>query len=327
MRPLSAASPLSRRSALKLGAAFTGRLLAAASLPAAASVQAQDRDPGPDTAPSSQARQTIEQILQAKGKLSDGVLSISIVRKDIQGARLHGVPIPPGFLIHGGLDFQAAAAGRDEVMMNADMCLKSSELDPFIHHLIESNIAFQAEHQHFYDFEPLLWFVHFRARGDAATIARGVKSALSVTSAPFPQAPASHPQTPLPADRIGRILGAPPQVKEGGIVLYQLPRRESIRLGGMVINPNLNVETHVHFMPHGGGQNAAAAPDFGMIASEIDKVIGRQQKNGWDIGCLYNQETDEHPQLFWSHNFKTGDSLQLAHELREAFDLMNLKFK
>ena len=45
----------------------------------------------------------------------------------------------------------------------------------------------------------------------------------------------------------------------------------------------------------------------------------------WDIGCLYNQETDERPQLFFSHQFKTGDPLELAHEIRAGLDLLNVR--
>jgi len=40
-------------------------------------------------------------------------------------------------------------------------------------------------------------------------------------------------------------------------------------------------------------------------------------------GCLYNQETDEHPQLYFSHEFKTGDPYALAAEIRKGLDRMN----
>ena len=32
--------------------------------------------------------------------------------------------------------------------------------------------------------------------------------------------------------------------------------------------------------------------------------------------CLDNQETAEHPQLYFSHQLKSGDAYQLAHEIR-----------
>lgn len=44
---------------------------------------------------------------------------------------------------------------------------------------------------------------------------------------------------------------------------------------------------------------------------------------GWDIGCLYNQETNEHPQLYFSHQFKTGDPYALAAEIRKGLDKTN----
>lgn len=318
-----AASTLSRRRAIKLGAFLAAGIAAKASVASRAAVGEISQE----TAPSKTVQQAIEGIIEAQGKVSDGVLSIDIDRKDIQDVKLRGVPISSEFLLHGDLDFQTVTGSNAQIMMNADLCLKAGELDPFIRALIAHRIVFQAEHQHFYDFEPMVWFVHFRAQGDAKILAKGVKAALKVTSTPFPQQSPSNATTALPAQQIGQILGASPVLSGNGVVKYELARKEQMTLGGISINPHLNVATHVHFKPWGGGQNAAVAPDFGMTASEVNKVVGQQLQNGWDIGCLYNQETDEQPQLYWSHTFKTGDAILLAKELRQSFDLMNLKFR
>jgi hypothetical protein len=135
----------------------------------------------------------------------------------------------------------------------------------------------------------------------------------------------SNPKTPLPAAELGRILGAKPNIGADGVVTFDIPRKEPIRLGGMTVNPYLNVMTSVAFQPY-TGETASAAPDFGMLASEVDKVVRTMRSQGWDIGCLYNQETDEYPQLFFSHQFNLGDSIELAHEIRRGLNLMNLKF-
>ena len=42
---------------------------------------------------------------------------------------------------------------------------------------------------------------------------------------------------------------------------------------------------------------------------------------GWFQGCLYNQETAEHPQLFFDHMLKVGDAYTLAREIRQGLDL------
>jgi hypothetical protein len=41
----------------------------------------------------------------------------------------------------------------------------------------------------------------------------------------------------------------------------------------------------------------------------------------WYQGCLYNQETNEHPQLYFDHMVKVGNAYQLAAEIRRALDL------
>ena len=281
-----------------------------------------DNDTDDHTTPPEQVQDQIEEIIQAQGSASNGVFSIEIDRNDIPNVTLHGVPILPSFEINGDLNFQKVGSGG-KVMMNSDLCIKSDELDAFIQQLLNHGIVFQAEHQHLYDFKPIVWFVHFRAYGDPIQIAKGIKAALNVTSTPFPQTMPSNPTTPLPADEIGKILGAKPSIGSDGVVTYQVPRNEHITLGGIKINPYLNVSAPIAFEPYGGGQNAAAVPDFGLLSSEVDRVTKLMREQGWDIGCLYNQETDESPQLYFSHQFKTGNSIQLAKEIRNGLNLTN----
>lgn len=267
----------------------------------------------------------IEQILQAQGSFSNGVFSIEIDRNDIKNVTLHKVPILPSFQLNGTICFEKISNGQ--VMMNGDMCLKSNEINAFIDALTSYDIVFQAEHQHFYDFVPIVWFTHFRAQGDAEDIARGLKAALNTTSTPFPQTMPSKPTTPLPAVQIAKILGGDYSIGSNGVVTIDIPREEPIILGGRRVNPYLNVQTNIVFEPYGSGRAAAAAPDFGMVAAEVQQVVRTMREQNWDVGCLYNQETDEQPQLFFSHMFKTGDSIVLAQEIRRGLDHTDVQFK
>jgi hypothetical protein len=70
----------------------------------------------------------------------------------------------------------------------------------------------------------------------------------------------------------------------------------------------------------GNGLLAAAAADFSMVASEVQSAIRVMRQQGWVIGCLYNQETDEHPQPYFSH---TVNAIELAHEIRRGLDQTN----
>jgi hypothetical protein len=103
-------------------------------------------------------------------------------------------------------------------------------------------------------------------------------------------------------------------------------RKGKIRLGGIAANQTANLDTTISFEPlDASGSRVAAMPDFGMVAGEIDHVVSTMRKQGWDIGCLYNQETAESPQLYFSHEFKTGNPYVLAAEIRRGLDKMNVE--
>jgi hypothetical protein len=104
-----------------------------------------------------------------------------------------------------------------------------------------------------------------------------------------------------------------------------VPRRDTITLGGVQISPFLNIAAMIDFEPLGNGQQAAASADYSMIASEVQNVVKVMRQQGWETGCLYNQETDEHPQLFFSHQAKVGNAIDLAHQIRKGLDQTNSK--
>lgn len=317
---------ITRRRALILGAGLTAGLVARTGFALESSrAQAQDGSaPSGNGVLAKDIQSKIESILQAKGKVSNGLFSVTIDRNDLTDVKLKGVPIKPAFQINGQLYFQDLGDGR--ALMNGDFPLKPTELNAFIDQLISHKIVIQAEHQHMYDFSPIVWFMHFRAIGDPMQIAHGMKDAYGVTTTRFPQKPAGNPKSPLPAEEIGQILGAKATVGADGTVHLNVPRAETIRLGGIAANPYLNIAAPIAFQPYGVGQNAAAVPDFAMLAHEVNDVMQVMRQQGWDIGCLYNQETDEHPQLYFSHQFKTGDAIQLAHEIRNGLNKTNSKF-
>jgi len=57
-----------------------------------------------------------------------------------------------------------------------------------------------------------------------------------------------------------------------------------------------------------------------MRSDEIQTVRRRMRDAGFEIGCLSNQETGEHPQLFFAHTLAVGDLQQLAVQMRKALD-------
>jgi hypothetical protein len=313
--------PLSRRAVLRLAGLGVGAAaVTTLPLPATAGASPATSAPGGHLPVAE-----IEKILQADGTVTNGVLGVGIDRTDIGPVTLRGVPIEPSFEINGDLTFQPIGGGR--AFFNGDLPLKDDEIDPVIDAILANGLVFQAEHQHFYDFHPPVWFIHFRGQGDPIQLARDVHAVLKATSTPLPQAPPANPTTPLEPQRLQSILhGYDSEVGDDGVVTVFVARRDEIRINGVVVKPETNIATNIAFEPLGGAgaAHAAAAPDFGMIASEVNPVVRVMRKQGWDIGCLYNQETDEHPQLYFSHQFKTGNAYELAAEVRRGLDQMNV---
>ncbi len=266
----------------------------------------------------------IESILQTQGTISNGVLTIEQDRTDLQVTGPMGVPFLPSFALSNSFAFQSLSYGR--AIMNGNFTLTAEETNPVIDAIIGNNLVLQAFHQHYIEENPQVWHIHLRGISDPISLAQSLANVVAVTATPLPQSPPPNPITSLPSDQLGQILGGDVQIQSDGVVLVSLPRAETIKLGGVVINPHLNVDTHINFEPLSNGQ-AAASADFGMIASEINNVVQAMRSQSFFVGCLYNQETAEYPQLYWAHMLNTGDPVTLANQIRKGLDQMNLQFK
>jgi hypothetical protein len=311
------AARLSRRQALAVGGGMAGGLLAARTPFLGVAAAEGDRESKRGRLPADE----IQQIVQAEGTVTSGVLSIDLSRDDIgdvQGPL--GVTFTPAFEVDGTLTFQPLGGGR--AFFNGDLALKAEETDRFIDAIIANGLVFQAFHQHYDQMSPQIWFIHWRGTGDALELARAVRNVLGATSIPLPQTMPSNPKTPLDAERLGSILGGDATVGDEGVVSVEVARKGKVVIDGVRVAPEANISTTVEIRPlDAGGSSAAMAPDFSLTGPEIQPVVAVMRGRGWHVGCLYNQETDEEPQLYFSHMLKTGDPYGLAAEVRRGIDL------
>jgi hypothetical protein len=311
---------MSRRRALAMGGALAGGFVAGG-LPlvpnAAAASRSQRRLQGTARLPVKQ----IQQIIGIDGTVSSsGVLEISVGRSDIGNvAGPLGVVFDSAFEVHGDLYFQAVDG--HQALLNGDMALLPEEVNPFIAAVLQQGLVFQAFHQHLIEMSPQVWFVHFRAVGDPLALATAVRAAIAVTKTPLPQTSPTNPATPLDAEKLAQILHGDAQVGEEGVVSVSVSREHGVSLGGVHARPEAGISTSIEFKPLGSGVTAAVVPDFSMTADEVMPVVKLMVSQGWFQGCLYNQETDEEPQLYFDHMLKTGDAYALAKEIRNGLDL------
>ena len=311
---------LSRRAALTLGGGLAASGVLSAAVPAAAGA-------APAAPNGGRIKQQhghlpvakMEAILQAYGMVSKGVLSIDISRDDIGDVKGPlGVTFTPAFEVDGTLTFEPL--GDNFAFFNGDLALRPDECEPFIDAIIANGLKFQAFHQHYIETHPNIWFIHWRGEGPPLWLARAVKNVLDVTSTPFPQKPPAHPTTPLDADRLASILHGSASVGDQGVVTVTIDRTDTIVIDDIHVNPEANISTNVMFKPL-SSSTADVAPDFSMTSEEVMPVVSLMRRLGWFQGCLYNQETNEHPQLYFDHMLKVGNAYALAHEVRRGLNL------
>jgi hypothetical protein len=266
----------------------------------------------------------MQAILQAQGTVTSGVLSIDIARSDIgQVPGPEGVTLSDSFEIDGTLTFEPL--GDDLAFFNGDIPLLPQETNPFIDAIIANGLTFQAFHQHLIDMNPQIWFIHWRGIDAPLALATAVRNSLRATATPFPQTMPKDPKSPLDAKRLGKILHGDAQIGDDGVVTVSVDRKDKIVIQGVHASPDSNIMTDIEFHPRSSGSVADVVPDFSMTGPEVMPVVKTMRAQGWMVNCLYNQETQEHPQLFFSHMLKTGDAYTLAAEIRRALDLTDSK--
>jgi hypothetical protein len=228
-----------------------------------------------------------------------------------------GVTFTPAFGLHGDIYFQPLA--NKLAFVNGDLALPEPEVNPFISALLTNGLIFQAFHQHT-PMAPQVWFVHFRGIGGPLVVAQAVRNAIAATHTPMPQYLPQNPITQLDTNLLAQTLNGSVSVGDEGVVTVTVPRRDQVHINGLRLNPAVGISTTIEFRPT-GGNNAEVVANFSMTAPEVNPVT-RVMLNqfGWYQGCLYNQEINESPQLFFNHMVKTGDAYVLAQEIREGLN-------
>jgi hypothetical protein len=83
-----------------------------------------------------------------------------------------------------GLTTWAAFSGSDELAAaDGDFIMTAGEVQPVLRALRKAGIHVVALHNHMIGEQPALYFTHFWGKGEAQTLARGLKGALDAQKA------------------------------------------------------------------------------------------------------------------------------------------------
>ena len=256
--------------------------------------------------------------------LVNGVLVLSLGRKDLNVTGPNGHPFKPAF--GPGHEFFFEPLNNGQVIMNAEFTFIAGELNATMKALLSSPLEIMAQHQHYIGESPQTFHYHFRGTGKAVDVARWAMNVVQATGTPLPQNVPAKRTTPLPHAEMARIIGGQAHVADDGVVVVMRPHRnpETFVEDGAQLKPQANVLHKIDFEPlNNSGSQANCGADFIMVSGQVNPALDAAQKNGFQIHCLYNQQTDIDPQPYFSHTLQAGDPVELAHRVRDVLDAID----
>lgn len=120
--------------------------------------------------------------LGVSGKANGGVYQASVPRRET--IREGGREVPPSMGVATAINFQPTGGGKAAI--TGDFVMIASEVNPVIRALQQNGITVTALHSHMLTESPRLFFMHFWANDDAATLARGLRAALDQMAVKMP---------------------------------------------------------------------------------------------------------------------------------------------
>src|SRR3954464_2179763 len=151
-----------------------------------------------------------KQVLDTLGKtgdFKDNVLKVNIPRNDLSMTVANvKTPTPFGF---GGWVAMTKGTGMDVMM--GDLVLTQDEVNPVMSALLDNGLEVTALHNHFFQDEPRIFYMHVHGHGAPADLARQLKPAIDLIGkgAPKPAAPAAPAMAKIDTARLAQIVGTP----------------------------------------------------------------------------------------------------------------------
>ncbi len=261
-----------------------------------------------------------QQVLSTLGRQGDfkaNVLKVNVPRSDLS-VTVAGVKTPTPFGFGGWVAFTKGANAEDVLM--GDLVLTQDEVNPVMSALLDHGIDVTALHNHFFWYEPRMFFMHVHGHGAAADLAARRKPALDmIGKGAAPAAPAAA-SSALDTAKIAQIVGRPGD-QMGSVYKITVGRDDlSIKEMGATINARMGLNTWAAFV--GTNENAAIAGDVAMLAREVTPVLKSLRRSGISVVAIHHHMTGTEPAIYFLHYWGTGSAEKLATGFKAALDLL-----
>jgi hypothetical protein len=117
----------------------------------------------------------IDTALGAKGTNNGGIYQFTFARTGV--VSMHGMALPPAMGVTTALNFQPTGGGKAAI--NGDFAMTGDEVQKVIQALRAGGIDIVELHNHAFDDDPRLFYMHFWANDDAAKLAQALHTAVA----------------------------------------------------------------------------------------------------------------------------------------------------
>jgi len=260
--------------------------------------------------------EAVDKVFGSAGKDMPGdVHRFGWPRADLR-VSLAGVAVEPALALGSWGAFKNAGNG-EEVMSMGDLVLLESEVPAVIRALQLGGLDVTAVHNHLIDETPHVLYVHFHGHGDAAQLARGLRSALEKTKTPMTAGSAAKPS---PEDEkiyesVQNALGRTGSMA-GRVLQLGVPRAAAIHESGVEIPPSMGMANSINFQAV--GSRVATTGDFVLVADEVNPVIHELNTFGIAVTALHSHMLREEPRLFFMHFWGLDTPERIGQGLKAA---------
>lgn len=202
-----------------------------------------------------------------------------------------------------------------------DLVLTQEEVNPVMSALLENGLEVTALHNHFFQDEPRMFFMHVHGHGKPADLARELKPALDLIGKGAGRPASASPAAPAPGGgidtaNIARIVGH--QGDQSGAVYKITVGRDDLKLTdmGAPVTSRMGLNTWAAFI--GTNDKAAVAGDVAMLANEVTPVLKALRSNGLEVVAIHQHMTSTNPTVYFLHYWGTGPADKLAAGFKAA---------
>jgi hypothetical protein len=278
----------------------------------------------------------IESAMKVDGVvLPNGVLRFELVRQDIGNITVNGQLVGEHEGVSGFVGFKQIEGGR--FFADGSIPVLDSESQKLQTALRQdTHIQITAIANRLSQETPSLLWVHFEARGNGASLATSIASALATIGSP------QLDLFVLPGtENIISLSDIPQQFQDlfkqgfleqiGNAIVFYLPRpdEKSIHLGSVPAESGLGVGHSFYIEILGNVDSVTVTMDVDMALrkDEVQQVVDVLRSGGFTVSSVSNNFVDDDPSLYYVHVFGTGNGFDFAQPLFTAVQIIEADSK